>query len=74
MNLPEKYSQVHDNFNVFDVRPSRERSMGLHGDCSLDVSYLPVAPRHALNLIVQLLNRKQCGRTPRLVASFLDVP
>jgi hypothetical protein len=53
---------------VIDVRP------GLHLDRSLDVSYPPVAPHPALNPIVQLLDRKQYGRCPRVLASYLDIP
>jgi transposase InsO family protein len=68
VQLPDSYSQVHDKFNVIDLRP------WLHVDRSLDVSYPPVAPHPALNPIVQLLDRKPYGRRPRRIASFLDIP
>jgi hypothetical protein len=68
VQLPASYSQVHDKFNVIDVRP------WLQSDRSLDVSYPPVAPHLALNPIVQLLDRKPYGRRPRGIASFLDIP
>jgi transposase InsO family protein len=68
VKLPQEYDQVHDKFNVIDVRP------WLHCDRSLDVSYPPVAPHPALNPIVQVLDRKQYGRAPRVIASFLDIP
>jgi transposase InsO family protein len=68
VQLPASYSQVHDKFNVLDVRP------WLHSDRSLDVSYPPVSPHPALNPIVQLLDRKPAGRRPRGIASLLDIP
>jgi hypothetical protein len=68
VQLPSSYSQVHDKFNVIDVRP------WLHTDRSLDVSYPSVAPHPALNPIVQLLDRKPYGRCPRHLASYLDIP
>jgi RNase H-like domain found in reverse transcriptase/Integrase zinc binding domain/Reverse transcriptase (RNA-dependent DNA polymerase)/Integrase core domain len=68
VQLPASYSQVHDKFNVIDVRP------WLHTDRSLDVSYPAVEPHPALNPIVQLLDRKPYGRRPRGLASYLDIP
>jgi hypothetical protein len=68
VKLPASYSQWHDKFNVLDVRP------WLHNDCTLDVSYPPVAPHPALNPIVQILDGKPYGRRPRRIASFLDIP
>jgi hypothetical protein len=68
VKLPASYSQVHDKFNVIDVRP------WLHSDRSLDVSYPPVEPHPALNPVVQVLDRKQHGRCPRALASYLDIP
>jgi hypothetical protein len=47
VQLPASYSQVHDKYNVIDVRP------WLHWDRSLDVSYPPVVPRPAVRPIVQ---------------------
>jgi hypothetical protein len=68
VQLPDSGSQVHNKFNVIDVRP------WLHVDRSLDVSYPPVAPHPALNPIMQLLDRKPYGRSPRGIAPLLDIP
>ena len=68
LNLPQAYSRVHNVFNVCDVRP------WLHSDRSLDVTYPAVAPHHALNPVVQILDRKKYGRAPRFVDSYLDIP
>jgi hypothetical protein len=68
VKLPASYSQVHDKFIVIDVRP------WLHLDRSLDILYPQVAPRPALNPIVQILDRKMSGRYPRTIASYLDIP
>jgi hypothetical protein len=67
VQLPASYSQVHDKFNVIDVRP------WLYSDRSLDVSYPTVAPHPAMNPIVQLFDRKTYGRRPTGIASFLDI-
>jgi hypothetical protein len=68
VQLPHRYSQVHDKFNAIDVRP------WLHSDRSLDVSYPLVKPHPTLNPIVQVLDRKPYGRRPRRIVSYLDIP
>lgn len=68
VQLPASYDQVRDKLNVIDVRP------WLHLDRSLNVAYPPVAPRPALNPVVQLLDSKPYDRQPRVIASHLDIP
>jgi hypothetical protein len=68
VKLPDTYKQVHDKFNVLDVRP------WLHVDRDLDVAYPEVSPHPALNPIVQLLDRKKFGRAPKRLGSYLDIP
>jgi hypothetical protein len=66
--LLPKYMQVHDKFNVVDVRP------WLSSDRDLDVGYPAVAPHPALNPVVQTLDRNKFGRAPKHIASYLDIP
>jgi hypothetical protein len=68
LKLPATYQQVHDKFNVGDVRP------WLHSDRSLDVSYPAVSPHPALNPVLQILDRKKFGRCPKHIDSYLDIP
>jgi hypothetical protein len=68
IKLPDSYKQVHDKFNVIDIRP------WLQVDRNLDVAYPEVDPHPALNPIVQLLDRKKFGRVPKHLGSYLDIP
>jgi hypothetical protein len=69
LKLPATYSQVHDKFNVVDVRP------WLHSEeHAVEVDYPEVQPHPSLNPVVQVLDRKTYGRIPKDPESLLDIP
>jgi hypothetical protein len=69
LQMPRAYSQVHDKFNVEQVRP------WLHsGDNVIDPDLPEIAPHPSLNPVVQVLDRKKIGRPPKRIASHLDIP
>ena len=69
LQLPATYNQVHDRFNVEQVRP------WLHsGERSVDPDLPTLKPHPALNPVVQILDRKKYGRAPKHMASLLDRP
>ena len=57
--LPDSYAATHDMFNVSDLRPWFKLA-----DRVLDVEYPEVQGHPASNKIVQVLDRKRCGRAP----------
>ena len=71
LELPESYSEVHDVFDVLDVRP------WLSADSHTLDPDLPdcVEPHPALNPVVQIIDRKRPkGRRPTRVEHLLDIP
>ena len=70
LDLPDSYSQIHDVFNVCDVRP------WLHdGAKEIDITYPALQPQSSFNPVVQVIDRKRAaGRAPSCLTSFLDTP
>ena len=69
LQLPKAYSQVHDKFNVEQVRP------WLHsGDCTVDPDLPDLQPHPSLNPVVQILDRAKFGRAPKRIGSLLEIP
>ena len=67
--MPKAYSQVHDKFNVEQVRP------WLHaGDPIVDTDLPELDPHPSLNPVVQVLDRKKFGRALKHIGSLLDIP
>jgi hypothetical protein len=69
LDLPKDYKAVHDVLNECELRPWFDPGP----DRELDLTHPPVKPHPALNLVVQILDRKAYGRVPRNV-HVLDIP
>jgi hypothetical protein len=69
LQMPKAYSQVHDKFNIEQVRP------WLHsGDNTIDPDLPDVEPHPALNPVVQTFDRKKFGRPPKNLPTLFDIP
>jgi hypothetical protein len=67
--LPDAYDSMHDVFNESALRSWFQRQVSR----TLDTDFPPVQAHPVLNPVVQVLDRKKCGRAPKN-CHILDIP